>query len=126
MLDRTGLRTFSAGALLAGVAVLLGAFGAHALTGSLSRDRLDVWETAVRYQMYHALAILIVGHLRRRSPAAALKVAAMLFGVGIVLFSGTLYVMAITDMSWLGAVTPLGGLAFIAGWVALAVGAWAG
>lgn len=124
MMERTGRRTLVAGAVLAGIGVLFGAFGAHALEGRLSADNLGTWETGVRYQIYHALALLIVGVLRRRSGSPGLKVSATLFGLGIGLFSGSLYLLVLSEARWLGAVTPLGGVAFLAGWTALAIGAW--
>lgn len=125
-IERQGLRTLTAGAILAGIAVLLGAFGAHALQERLADDRLAIWETGARYHMYHALAILVVGLLRRRSSANELKVSATLFGVGIGLFSGSLYFLALSDLGLFGLLTPVGGLAFLAGWIALAIGAWRG
>ena len=125
-IERQGLRTLTAGAILAGIAVLLGAFGAHALQERLADDRLAIWETGARYHMYHALAILVVGLLRRRSSANELKVSATLFGIGIGLFSGSLYFLALSDLGLFGLLTPVGGLAFLAGWIALAIGAWRG
>lgn len=97
--------------------VMLGAFGAHGLKNIVTDPHLiEVWETAARYHMYHALAIgLCAAHPGRpRAPVA-------LFTGGIAVFSGSLYLLALTDMRWLGAITPIGGLAFIAGWVALAL-----
>jgi uncharacterized membrane protein YgdD (TMEM256/DUF423 family) len=124
--ERQGLRTLTAGAVLAGLAVLLGAFGAHALEDRLVDDRLQLWETGARYHMYHALAILAVGLLRRRSAAPELKVSAALFGIGIGVFSGSLYFLALSDLRMFGILTPVGGLAFLGGWIALAAGAWRG
>lgn len=124
MMERTGRRTLVAGAVLAGLGVLFGAFGAHALESRLSADDLTTWETGVRYQIYHALGLLIVGVLRRRSGSPGLKVSATFFGLGIGLFSGSLYLLVLSEARWLGAVTPLGGVAFLAGWTALAIGAW--
>lgn len=111
----------TAGALCAGIAVVLGAFGAHALEGRVPAERLDVFETGVRYQMYHALALLIVGWAaaRRAGAEGLLPWAGACFLVGIIVFSGSLYLLVITDTPWLGAVTPVGGLAFIAGWALL-------
>ena len=125
-IERQGLRTLTAGAILAGIGVLLGAFGAHALDDRLGNDRLQVWETGARYHMYHALAILAVGLLRRRSSASELKVSAALFGVGIGVFSGSLYFLALSDLGVFGLLAPVGGVAFLAGWIALAIGAWRG
>ena len=83
-------------------------------------DRLDVFETAARYQMYHALALLAVGWLAARCPSGVARLAGWLFVGGTVLFSGSLYLLSLTGARWLGAVTPLGGAAFLAGWLALA------
>jgi uncharacterized membrane protein YgdD (TMEM256/DUF423 family) len=110
------------GALAALVAVALGAFGAHALRDRLAPDALAVFEVGVRYHMYHALALLAVAAAHARWPAAA--VAGWLFVAGIVVFSGSLYLLAWSGARWLGAVTPLGGLAFLAGWLWLAWIAW--
>jgi uncharacterized membrane protein YgdD (TMEM256/DUF423 family) len=115
---------FGLGCLSALLAVALGAFGAHGLRGRLVPDMLSVFEVGVRYQTYHALALLAVGLVAGRWGSAAL-LAGWLFVAGTVLFSGTLYLLAFTGQRWLGAVTPLGGLAFLAGWAALAWAAWA-
>lgn len=114
------------GALLALLAVALGAFGAHALRASLSPQDLATFETGVRYQMYHALALLAVAGAVARWPGSTAAVAGWLFVVGIVVFSGSLYVLVLTGQRWLGAVTPLGGLAFLAGWALLAWAAFRG
>lgn len=110
------------GAVSGFVAVLAGAFGAHALRARLDADALAVFETAARYQMTHALALLFVGWVARRRPRSALRVAGWLFVAGTVLFCGSLYGLALSGVRGLGAVTPLGGLAFLAGWVALLIG----
>jgi len=113
------------GALLAGLGVAAGAFGAHGLTDIVTAQRLGVYETAVRYHIYHALALVVTGGLALSATGGAhLAVAGYLFLAGIVLFSGSLYLLVLTDTPWLGAVTPIGGVAFIAGWAALAMGAW--
>ena len=115
------------GAMSALLAVAAGAFGAHALRGRLASDLLEVFETAARYQMYHALALLVVGLVLSRASAgggAWLGAAGWLFLAGTLLFSGSLYALALSGARWLGAVTPLGGLAFLAGWAALALGVW--
>ncbi len=115
------------GALFAGIGVALGAFAAHGLRSRLPADALSVFETAVRYQMYHALALLAVAFAITRWPGAALPAAAgWLFVAGIVIFSGSLYLLALTGAGWWGAITPLGGLAFIAGWICLLIAAWRG
>jgi len=112
---------FIAGSLSAGLGVLFGAFGAHALKGRLGVDQLATFETGVRYQMYHALALLAVAWAVTRWPASALpNWAGWLFIVGTLLFSGSLYGLSVLGVRWLGAITPLGGLAFIAGWGCLA------
>lgn len=105
------------GAALAGLAVAAGAFGAHGLRSLVTADRLATFETAVRYQFYHALALMVVGLLAER--VGALGAVGALFVAGIVVFSGSLYLLVLTDTRWLGAVTPLGGVAFIAGWALL-------
>lgn len=111
---------FGIGALAAGLAVVLGAFGAHALEGRVTPERLQTFEIGVRYQMYHALALLFVGWAAGQWPVGAVHGAGYLFIAGIVIFSGSLYLLVLTDTPWLGAVTPLGGLAFIIGWGLLA------
>lgn len=107
------------GAVAAGLAVAAGAFGAHALDARLAPERLEVFETAVRYQMYHALALLFVGWAGQELGGAAVVWAGWCFAGGIVVFSGSLYLLVLTDTAWLGAVTPLGGAAFLAGWALL-------
>jgi uncharacterized membrane protein YgdD (TMEM256/DUF423 family) len=109
------------GALLAAAAVAAGAFGAHALAGRLPTERLATWETAARYHMYHALALVLLGALAARWPAPLLHVAGWLFVAGTVVFAGTVYALALGGPRWLGAVTPLGGVALIGGWLVLAV-----
>ncbi|HKI57903.1 MAG TPA: DUF423 domain-containing protein [Trueperaceae bacterium] len=104
------------GASLAGMAVVLGAFGVHTLARLVSADRLQVWETAVRFEMYHALGLLLIAAL----PGPA-RLASLLLLVGTLIFSGTLYLLVVTGVPILGAVTPLGGLLLIAGWALLAV-----
>lgn len=107
------------------LAVALGAFGAHGLRGKLDDYAMGVFETAVQYHFYHALALLAVGIIALSQPQTAmLKSAGWLFLLGTVIFSGSLYVLAITGVKWLGAVTPLGGLALIAGWACLAATGW--
>jgi uncharacterized membrane protein YgdD (TMEM256/DUF423 family) len=103
------------------VAVALGAFGAHALKTRLTPDMTAVWQTAVQYHAWHALAVLVAGVLLLQWPGQrAVEVAGWLFVAGIVLFSGSLYAMALTGVRGLGAVTPFGGVAFLAGWASLA------
>jgi uncharacterized membrane protein YgdD (TMEM256/DUF423 family) len=110
----------STGALLAAAAVGLGAFGAHGLRSRVTADLLAVFETAARYHLIHALAIVAVAWVAERYPGACATAAGWLFLAGIVLFSGSLYALVLTGVRGLGAVTPLGGLAFIAGWILLA------
>jgi uncharacterized membrane protein YgdD (TMEM256/DUF423 family) len=105
------------------VAVAAGAFGAHALRARLAPDLLAVFETAARYQMYHALALLAVAWAAARWPGPLPQWAGWLFVVGTVLFSGSLYALALSGTRWLGAITPLGGAAFLAGWICLAFAA---
>ncbi|HYK11118.1 MAG TPA: DUF423 domain-containing protein [Gemmatimonadales bacterium] len=112
------------GGLCGGLAVLAGAFGAHGLRGRLSPDLLSVFETAARYQMYHALALVAVALLLERRPSTPLRVAGWCFAGGTVVFSGSLYLLALTGTGWWGAVTPLGGLALLVGWGFLAYGLW--
>lgn len=109
----------AAGAFSAAAGVALGAFGAHALRAHLASDMLAVYETAVRYQMYHAFALLAAGLAGRSAgdmPGRLLLAASWAFGAGTLLFSGSLYALALTGAGALGAVTPAGGLAFLAGW----------
>ena len=113
------------GACSALIAVALGAFGAHGLRGRLVPDMLSVFEIGVRYQMYHALALMLVGALAGRLAAGPASIAGWLFVVGTLVFSGSLYALSFTGVRWLGAITPLGGLAFLAGWGLLAWAAWA-
>ena len=108
------------GALSAFLAVAAGAFGAHALRGRIAEDLLPVFETGARYEMFHALALLAVGLWARRDPGRALCVAGGAFAAGTVLFSGSLYALALTGTRSFGAVTPFGGAAFLIGWAALA------
>lgn len=113
------------GAILGFVGVGAGAFGAHGLRSMLNEPAMNIYETAVRYQMYHALALLGVGILIEcaRPAGRAACVAGWAFLAGIVVFSGSLYALAITGERWLGAITPFGGVAFLVGWVALALAA---
>jgi uncharacterized membrane protein YgdD (TMEM256/DUF423 family) len=113
------------GALNAAVAVGAGAFAAHGLRERLDARALEVFETGARYQMYHAFAIVLAG-LAASSLGRGAATAGWIFQAGIVLFSGSLYVLALTGIKGLGAITPLGGLAFIAGWLWLAWSAWRG
>jgi len=120
MADRSPL--IALGALNAAFAVAAGAFGAHALRERLDARSLEIFETAARYQMYHALGILLCGVIATRSAATS----GWILQAGIVLFSGSLYALALTGMKGLGAITPIGGLGFLVGWVYLAWSAWRG
>lgn len=104
------------------LAVALGAFGAHALKARLSADLLAVWHTGVDYHVYHALALLLVGLVARQQPGALFSAAGACFALGILLFSGSLYALALSGVRMLGAITPFGGLLFLAGWACLFVG----
>ena len=113
------------GAILGALGVVLGAFGAHALREILSDKGLALWETAVRYHFYHALALLVIGLLYDRVPSSRLRLASGLFVVGFLLFCGSLYALsfrevAAINLSWLGPITPLGGVCFILAWLLLA------
>jgi uncharacterized membrane protein YgdD (TMEM256/DUF423 family) len=110
---------FGLGAALALLAVVSGAFGAHALEDRLGSDDLDLWQTAARYHMYHALALLAVAYAAGRWGGSLTAAAGWLFLVGVVLFSGSLYLLSLTGARVLGVVTPFGGLCFILGWAAL-------
>jgi len=115
---------FVVGSLSAFLAVALGAFGAHGLKHRLAPEMLAVFETGVRYQMYHALALLAVGWACTRWPGTVVTASGWLFVAGTVIFSGSLYVLALSGVRWLGAITPVGGLAFLGGWLCLAWAAW--
>jgi uncharacterized membrane protein YgdD (TMEM256/DUF423 family) len=117
---------FALGAVSAAMAVLCGAFAAHGLRGRLTADLLAVFEVGVRYQMYHALALLAVAWAYARWPGTAMMAAGWLFVAGTAVFSGTLYLLALTGVKWLGAITPLGGVALVLGWLLLAWAAWMG
>jgi uncharacterized membrane protein YgdD (TMEM256/DUF423 family) len=124
MMDRL---FFILGSISGGLAVALGAFGAHGLRDRLAPDLQATFETGVRYEMYHALALLAVAWAVARWTNSAFPAAAGWFFVaGTLLFSGSLYLLAVTGTRWLGAITPLGGVAFIAGWLCLVLAAWRG
>ncbi len=107
------------------LAVVFGAFGAHALKGKLDDQALKVFETAVQYHFYHTFALLVVGVIALNQPQSVLlKSSGWLFVIGILVFSGSLYLLSLTGVRWLGAITPLGGLALIAGWACLAATGW--
>jgi uncharacterized membrane protein YgdD (TMEM256/DUF423 family) len=115
------------GALSGFLAVALGAFGAHSLRDRLTPDMLQVFQTGVTYQMYHALALVGVGILLGRFSVEGstwMTAGGWLFVAGSVMFSGSLYLLSLTSTTWLGAITPLGGVAFLLGWLAVAIGIW--
>lgn len=113
-----------AGAVFMALGVLFGAFGAHALKKILSPDMLVVYNTGVEYQFYHALGLLLVGLLGFRIESKWLNWAGIFLVFGILIFSGSLYALSISGTRILGAITPIGGLAFVAGWVCLAIAVW--
>ena len=109
--------------ILGALSVGIGAFGAHGLQDTLTANgKVDTFETAVKYQFYHTLALLLLGILMLNFQQSYLTYAAYAFTGGIVVFSGSLYVLSLTNMTWLGAITPIGGLGFILGWVFLVLG----
>ena len=112
------------GAVMGALGVGLGAFGAHGLRGRLTPDMLAVFETGVRYHMYHALAILLVAALVGRVDSRLIPAAGWAFTAGITIFSGSLYVLAVSGITVLGAITPIGGLAFLVGWACLVFAAF--
>ena len=112
------------GAINAALAVIFGAFGAHALRARISPEMLAVYHTGSQYHFYHALGLLLIGVLASQfQNDRALQLSGFLMLAGIVLFCGSLYLLSVTGVTWLGAITPLGGVAFIAAWVVLAVAA---
>jgi uncharacterized membrane protein YgdD (TMEM256/DUF423 family) len=115
---------FLIGALSAFVGVAAGAFGAHGLKSRLGEDLLAVFETGVRYQMYHAFGLFAAAWAYARWPGSLAAASGWLFLAGTLVFSGSLYALSLTGHRWLGAVTPVGGLAFLAGWLCLAAACW--
>ena len=113
---------FIAGSISAFLGVALGAFAAQGLKTKLPPEMFNIFEGGVRYQMYHALALLAVAWASSRWPGASVTAAGWLFVAGTVIFSGSLYLLSLTGLRWLGAITPLGGLAFLLGWLLLAWG----
>ena len=107
------------GASLAALAVMLGAFGAHALKSKVSPSDLAIFETGVRYHMYHALGLILMGILGFYYNAEVIQLPATLLFGGILIFSGSLYILVLTGFRWMGAITPIGGVAFITGWILL-------
>jgi uncharacterized membrane protein YgdD (TMEM256/DUF423 family) len=115
---------FAVGAVSAFVGVAVGAFGAHGLKNRLDAEALAVFEVGVRYQMYHAFALVAAAWAWARWPGTLAVAGGWLFVAGTLVFSGSLYALSLTGVRWLGAITPLGGLAFLAGWLCLAVHVW--
>jgi uncharacterized membrane protein YgdD (TMEM256/DUF423 family) len=115
---------FFIGALSAGLGVAAGAFGAHALKARLSAEMLATFEVGVRYQMYHALGLIVVAWVQTKWPSTLVVSSGWCFVLGTILFSGSLYLLTLSGIRWLGAITPLGGVAFIAGWLFLAIAVW--
>jgi len=117
---------FIIGSILAGLAVALGAFGAHGLKNLVSPELIETWEKAVRYQIYHALAMLLLAWAITHWPESAnlWSVGGWLFLAGVVLFSGSLYLLVLSGIRWLGAITPFGGVALVTGWLCLLIAAW--
>ncbi|MDR8392486.1 DUF423 domain-containing protein [Aliifodinibius sp. S!AR15-10] len=112
----------SIGSICAALAVILGAFGAHALKSNLAADMLEIFETGVQYHFYHALGLLAVGFLAIHYPESGyLKWSGWLMLAGIIIFSGSLYILSISGVRWLGAITPIGGVSFIAAWLLLSI-----
>jgi uncharacterized membrane protein YgdD (TMEM256/DUF423 family) len=104
--------------------VAFGAFGAHSLRSTISAEMLSVFETGVRYQMYHAFALVVTAWFLQTNQSSKFEIAAWLFVVGVILFSGSLYALAMTGIHSLGFITPLGGLSLLAGWLVLGLGFW--
>jgi uncharacterized membrane protein YgdD (TMEM256/DUF423 family) len=117
---------FVVGCISGFLGVALGAFGAHALKSRLDADLLATFEVGVRYQMYHAFALLAVGWAQTRWPGPVLNASGWLFIAGTMIFSGSLYVLSLSGLRWLGAITPIGGAALLAGWLCLAWAVWKG
>ncbi len=122
------MKSIKVGAIIASISTMMGAFGAHLLKDKLSEKALALYETGVRYQLYHAFALIIVGVLYGINPNKHLKTASTLFLLGILFFSGSLYILSykvnnnLEGLKWVGPITPLGGLCFIIGWLFIAIG----
>ena len=117
---------FLIGSVSAFIAVALGAFAAHGLKNRLSQEMVDIFDVGVRYHFYHALALLAVAWAFSRWPRVEVVTAGWLFLAGTVIFSGSLYLLSLTGVRWLGAITPIGGVAFLLGWLGLIWGVWKG
>ncbi|MDJ0579824.1 DUF423 domain-containing protein [Crocosphaera sp.] len=114
------------GSILAGLSVAGGAFATHALKNQLSDRSLEIFETGTKYQMYHALALILVALLLKSQENTPITMvsAGYAFIIGILIFSGSLYALSLTGIKWLGAIAPIGGAAFLIGWLSLAIAAW--
>lgn len=112
------------GAFFALISVAAGAMGSHLLSSRLTSDRLEIFEIAVRYQIYHALGLLLLGTLSLQAPSGLLAWSGWAFVAGILLFSGSLYILSLAEVRGLGMITPIGGLCLLAGWALMAVGVW--
>lgn len=123
-MNATGRSFVMLGALCGALAVVAGAFGAHAIAEAVPPQRLETFRTGAHYQLVHSIALVLTGLLMERFPTRLVRWGGWLFLAGIVLFSGSLYVLVLVDMPALGMITPMGGLALIAAWFALAAGAW--
>lgn len=115
---------FAAASISAFLAVALGAFGAHGLKARLTPEMLDIFEVGVRYHMYHSFGLLAVAWASAHWPQSGANTAGWFFLAGIVIFSGSLYILSLTGLRWLGAITPIGGVAFLIGWILLARAGW--
>ena len=115
---------FVLGAMSASIGVAAGAFGAHGLKSRISAEMLTTFEVGVRYQMYHAFALIFAALAQAKWPSLLVKTSGWLFVIGTILFSGSLYLLSVSGIKWFGAITPIGGLAFLAGWVCLAWAVW--
>lgn len=115
---------FACGSAFSLLSVLFGAFGAHTLKNKISKEMLDIFEVAVRYQMYHGIGLIVVAWAMSQWQNSLTTAAGWCFIGGILVFSGSLYILSLTNTSWLGAITPIGGLAFIAGWGCLIIAAF--
>jgi len=122
--EKMGKTILMTASFLLALAVALGAFGAHGLKSQLSTDMMQTYKTGVDYHFYHALGLLLIGILAVSFPSELMKWSAILLTAGIILFSGSLYLLAVSGIKWLGAITPIGGLSFIAGWVLLFLAVW--
>lgn len=115
---------FVIASILGFLGVAAGAFGSHLLSGRISQERFDIFETAVRYQMYHVFALVVSAWALEKYEQRHFVKAGWLFFLGVALFSGSLYILVLVEIQWLGLITPVGGFAFLAGWVFLATGFW--